>query len=59
MTVGLRIAEEDEDSGIDQVEIGMEVYPEFGPASPIAPPDHARFSRPGSPEVRLRAFLRG
>ena len=30
-TVGLRIAEEDEDSGIDQVELGMEAYPEFGP----------------------------
>jgi Amt family ammonium transporter len=30
-TVGLRIAEEDEEAGIDQVELGMEAYPEFGP----------------------------
>ena len=31
MTIGLRIAEEDEEAGIDQVELGMEAYPEFGP----------------------------
>ena len=30
-TIGIRIAEEDEDAGIDQVELGMEAYPEFGP----------------------------
>jgi Amt family ammonium transporter len=30
-TIGLRIAEEDEEAGIDQVELGMEAYPEFGP----------------------------
>ena len=30
-TVGIRIAEEDEEAGIDQVELGMEAYPEFGP----------------------------
>jgi Amt family ammonium transporter len=30
-TVGLRITEEDEEAGIDQVELGMEAYPEFGP----------------------------
>ena len=30
-TVGLRIAEEHEEAGIDQVELGMEAYPEFGP----------------------------
>jgi hypothetical protein len=31
-TVGLRLTEEDEQAGIDQVELGMEAYPEF-PAS--------------------------
>ncbi|MEZ5847868.1 MAG: ammonium transporter [Geminicoccaceae bacterium] len=31
MTVGIRIHEEDEATGIDQAEIGMEAYPEFGP----------------------------
>jgi Amt family ammonium transporter len=30
-TVGLRIAEEHEEAGIDQVELGMAAYPEFGP----------------------------
>jgi Amt family ammonium transporter len=30
-TVGMRIAEEHEEAGIDQVELGMEAYPEFGP----------------------------
>jgi Amt family ammonium transporter len=31
-TIGLRITEEDEHAGIDQVELGMEAYPEFGPS---------------------------
>jgi Amt family ammonium transporter len=30
-TVGMRIAEEAEEAGIDQAELGMEAYPEFGP----------------------------
>jgi Amt family ammonium transporter len=30
-TVGIRITEDDEETGIDQVELGMEAYPEFGP----------------------------
>jgi Amt family ammonium transporter len=30
-TVGMRIAEEHEEAGIDQAELGMEAYPEFGP----------------------------
>ena len=30
-TVGIRIDEEDEVRGIDQAELGMEAYPEFGP----------------------------
>ncbi|MDH3771289.1 MAG: ammonium transporter, partial [Nitrospirota bacterium] len=30
-SVGIRLAEGDEDAGIDQVELGMEAYPEFGP----------------------------
>ncbi|MGF1474726.1 MAG: ammonium transporter [Geminicoccaceae bacterium] len=29
-TLGIRIAEEDEEDGIDQVELGMDAYPEFG-----------------------------
>ncbi len=29
---GMRIAEEDEEAGIDQAELGMEAYPEFGPS---------------------------
>jgi Amt family ammonium transporter len=31
-TVGIRIADEDEQTGIDQAELGMEAYPEFGPS---------------------------
>jgi Amt family ammonium transporter len=31
-TIGLRIADEDEEVGIDQLELGMEAYPEFGPS---------------------------
>jgi len=31
-TLGIRIAEQDEAAGIDQVELGMEAYPEFGPS---------------------------
>ena len=31
-SVGLRISEEAEEVGIDQVELGMEAYPEFGPS---------------------------
>jgi Amt family ammonium transporter len=31
-TVGIRITDEDEQTGIDQAELGMEVYPEFGPS---------------------------
>src|SRR5918996_422288 len=31
-TIGIRLAEEDEHTGIDQVELGMEAYPEFGPS---------------------------
>ena len=31
-TIGIRITEEDEHAGIDQVELGMEAYPEFGPS---------------------------
>ena len=31
-TIGIRIADEDEQVGIDQVELGMEAYPEFGPS---------------------------
>ena len=31
-TVGIRIADEDEQVGIDQLELGMEAYPEFGPS---------------------------
>jgi Amt family ammonium transporter len=31
-TIGLRIGEEAEDNGIDQEELGMEAYPEFGPS---------------------------
>ncbi|MGI9420268.1 MAG: ammonium transporter, partial [Geminicoccaceae bacterium] len=29
--VGIRLTDEDESLGIDQVELGMEAYPEFGP----------------------------
>jgi len=28
--VGIRISEEDEDAGIDQIELGIDAYPEFG-----------------------------
>ena len=31
-TVGMRITEEAEEAGIDQSELGMEAYPEFGPS---------------------------
>ncbi|HZA66112.1 MAG TPA: ammonium transporter [Geminicoccaceae bacterium] len=31
-TVGIRITGEDEQAGIDQAELGMEAYPEFGPS---------------------------
>jgi ammonium transporter, Amt family len=31
-TVGIRITDEDEQAGIDQAELGMEAYPEFGPS---------------------------
>jgi Amt family ammonium transporter len=30
-TVGIRIDQEDEERGVDAVELGMEAYPEFGP----------------------------
>ncbi len=32
-TVGIRVSEEDEHMGLDQVELGMEAYPEFGHGS--------------------------
>ena len=32
-TIGIRIHEEDEAMGIDQAELGMEAYPEFGPSA--------------------------
>ncbi len=35
--VGIRLADEDESLGIDQVELGMEAYPEFGPSLGNAP----------------------
>ncbi len=31
-TVGIRLSDEDEEAGIDQAELGMEAYPEFGPS---------------------------
>ena len=31
-TIGIRIADEHEEVGIDQLELGMEAYPEFGPS---------------------------
>ncbi|MCB1970307.1 MAG: ammonium transporter, partial [Geminicoccaceae bacterium] len=34
-TVGIRIHPEDEAVGIDQAEIGMEAYPEFGPSAVV------------------------
>ena len=33
VTIGIRIDPEDESVGIDQAEIGMEAYPEFGPST--------------------------
>ncbi|WP_366658139.1 ammonium transporter [Fodinicurvata sp. EGI_FJ10296] len=30
LTMGLRVSEEDEESGLDRAELGMEAYPEFG-----------------------------
>ena len=35
--VGIRLTDEDENVGIDQVELGMEAYPEFGPSIGNAP----------------------
>ncbi len=32
-TVGIRLDEEDELAGLDQVELGLEAYPEFGKVS--------------------------
>ena len=32
-TVGVRVSEEDEAAGLDQSELGMEAYPEFGHGS--------------------------
>jgi Amt family ammonium transporter len=29
-TTGLRVSSEDEEAGLDQVELGMAAYPEFG-----------------------------
>jgi Amt family ammonium transporter len=31
-TVGIRLSDEAEEAGIDQAELGMEAYPEFGPS---------------------------
>ncbi|MHA1598404.1 MAG: ammonium transporter, partial [Alphaproteobacteria bacterium] len=33
MTIGIRVSEEDEMAGLDQAELGMEAYPEFGRGS--------------------------
>jgi len=33
MTIGIRVSEEDEMLGLDQAELGMEAYPEFGRGS--------------------------
>jgi Amt family ammonium transporter len=33
VTIGVRVAEEDEDMGLDKAELGMEAYPEFGRGS--------------------------
>jgi hypothetical protein len=30
--VGIRLSDEAADDGIDQAELGMEAYPEFGPS---------------------------
>jgi len=32
-TIGLRVSEEDEDTGLDMTELGLEAYPEFGRGS--------------------------
>ncbi|MEO0391778.1 MAG: ammonium transporter [Pseudomonadota bacterium] len=32
-TIGIRVTEEDEESGLDKAELGMEAYPEFGQGS--------------------------
>jgi ammonium transporter, Amt family len=32
-TVGIRVSQEDEDKGLDQAELGLEAYPEFGVGS--------------------------
>jgi len=34
-TMGLRVTEEDEFRGLDQAELGLEAYPEFGPRAQI------------------------
>jgi Amt family ammonium transporter len=31
-TVGIRLPDEADEAGIDQAELGMEAYPEFGPS---------------------------
>ncbi|MEC9167110.1 MAG: hypothetical protein VX596_08425 [Pseudomonadota bacterium] len=33
MSIGIRVTEEEEVAGLDQKEIGMEAYPEFGRGS--------------------------
>ncbi len=37
VVVGIRLADQDENLGIDQVELGMDAYPEFGPSLGNAP----------------------
>jgi Amt family ammonium transporter len=37
LAVGIRLTDDAEDMGIDQVELGMEAYPEFGPSLGNAP----------------------
>jgi Amt family ammonium transporter len=32
-TIGIRVSDEDEDAGLDMVELGLEAYPEFGRGS--------------------------
>ena len=34
-TMGLRVDEEDEFRGLDQAELGLEAYPEFGPRAQV------------------------
>src|SRR5690606_19465742 len=53
-TIGIRIAEDDEMVGIDQIELGMEAYPEFGPslahcASALAERRSQLITCPGGP----------